>query len=111
MCQWLGSVGATPQAQAICRDFGSAVIVAVELVNVEVRNAGMGGDPGPGFSADRGRCAFQSDTSASQASRLWARNRVAAEGAKVRRNRHRRAVKGRGSHKRRRSSRRNKCVG
>ena len=49
----------TPKGQAVCDDFDAPIIDVLDMLDVEVCQSGVGGNPRAGFAAHSGGCAFK----------------------------------------------------
>ena len=52
-------LSSTPECQAVGNDFDAPIIDVLDVLDVEVCQSGVGGDPRAGFAAHSGCCAFE----------------------------------------------------
>ena len=104
-------VGPPPQGQAIGYDLDPSVILAVEVFEVEVDQAGVCCYPCPRFPAYAGCCPFHGPPRARKSPDCAQAARWSPRGSRVRRHRQKRADKGSGNRRRRKRSRRKRWLG
>jgi hypothetical protein len=104
-------VGSPPQGQAIGYDLDPSVILAVEVFEVEVDQAGVCCYPCPRFPAYAGCCPFQGPPRARKSPDCAQAARWSPRGSRARRHRQKRADKGSGNRRRRKRSRRKRWLG
>ena len=61
-----GGVGSIPEREAIGDDLSPAVILLVEVADVDVIDSGVGSDSGSVFPTDASSCSFQRPPTAAE---------------------------------------------